>query len=193
LIAVSDLVRRFFLLCVGIVFALSFAFKRYIDTPRGRYNFDARLLKLPIFGQLFCKVAVVKFARTLATLVKSGVPILNSLEIVARTAGNKVIEEAVENSRKSIREGEPISQPLTKSKVFPPMVVRMIDIGEQTGKLEHMLNKIADFYDDQVDAMVSGITSLIEPLVIAFLGIVIGGIVIALFLPIFKVTQLIAR
>ena len=140
---------------------------------------------------LFRKVVVAKFSRTLATLVKSGVPILNALEIVGKTSGNLVIEETVTNARTSIREGEPISEPLAKSGAFPPMVVRMISVGEQTGQLEKMLNKIADFYDEQVDAAVSGLTSMIEPLVIAFLGIIVGGIVIALFLPIFKITQLI--
>ena len=145
---------------------------------------------MPIFGVIFKKVAVSKFSRTLSTLVKSGVPILSALEIVGKTAGNKVIENAVDKVRASIREGENITDPLTESKVFPPLVTRMIAVGEQTGELEKMLTKIADFYDDQVDAAVSGITSLIEPLVIAFLGIVIGTIVICMFLPIFKLSSL---
>jgi len=148
-------------------------------------------LRAPIFGPLFRKVVVAKFSRTLATLVKSGVPILNALEIVGKTAGNMVVEKAVTDARASIREGEPISEPLSRSGAFPPMVVRMISVGEQTGQLEKMLNKIADFYDEQVDAAVSGLTSMIEPLVIGFLGIIIGGIVVALFMPIFKITELI--
>ena len=139
------------------------------------------------------KVAVAKFTRTLSTLVKSGVPILTSLDIVGKTSGNKVIEEAVVKVRSSIRDGESIAEPLANSGVFPPMVVRMVAVGEKTGELEKMLSKIADFYDEQVDAAVSGLTSMIEPLIIAFLGIVIGGIVIALFLPIFKITELVAR
>jgi type IV pilus assembly protein PilC len=138
------------------------------------------------------KVAVAKFSRTFSTLIKSGVPILNALDIVAKTAGNKIIEEVVQKSRDGVRQGEPINQSLEKSKVFPPMVVRMISVGEKTGELEKMLGKIASFYEDQVDNAVSGLTSIIEPVVIAFLGIVIGGIVVALFLPIFKISELIA-
>jgi type IV pilus assembly protein PilC len=146
---------------------------------------------MPLFGPLLRKVVVAKFSRTLSTLVRSGVPILNALEIVGKTSGNLVVEEAVMNARTSIKEGEPIADPLSKSGVFPPMVVRMISVGEQTGQLEKMLTKIADFYDEQVDAAVSGLTSMIEPVVIGFLGIIIGGIVIALFMPIFKITELI--
>lgn len=192
LITISDLFRKFFFLLIGLLIGLAILFKRYISTKKGRHNFDNRKLKMPVLGILFRKVAIAKFARTFSTLVKSGVPILNSLEIVGKTSGNKIIEEAVNNCRQAIRDGEPIAQPLTNSGVFPPMVTRMISIGEKTGKLEYMLTKIADFYDEQVDSAVSGLVSMIEPLVIAFLGIVIGGIVIALFLPIFKITQLVA-
>ncbi|MGE5280364.1 MAG: type II secretion system F family protein [Deltaproteobacteria bacterium] len=191
LIGISNALRHFFLYIVIAFVVVVFLLKRFVDTPRGRRWFDYRTLKLPIFGPLMRKVVVAKFSRTLATLVKSGVPILNALDIVGKTAGNVVVEEAVNNARDSIREGEPIADPLAKSGVFPPMVVRMISVGEQTGQLEKMLNKIADFYDEQVDAAVSGLTSMIEPLVIGFLGIIIGGIVIALFMPIFKITQLI--
>lgn len=193
LIGVSDFMRRNFYLGVIGFFIFAVAFRKYITTPRGRYQFDSTLLKLPVFGQLFRKVAIAKFSRTLATLVRSGVPIINALNIVGKTAGNKVVEENVINACTSIREGEPIAGPLSKGKIFPPMVVRMISVGEQTGELEKMLNKISDFYDEQVDAAVSGLVSMIEPLVIAFLGIVIGGIVIALFLPIFKITELLGR
>ncbi|OIO35732.1 MAG: hypothetical protein AUJ74_05090 [Candidatus Omnitrophica bacterium CG1_02_44_16] len=191
LIGISDALRRFFLFFVIIFTVLVFLFKKYINTPKGRFQFDHNLLRAPIFGPLFRKVVVAKFSRTLATLVKSGVPILNALEIVGKTAGNMVVEKAVTDARASIREGEPISEPLSRSGAFPPMVVRMISVGEQTGQLEKMLNKIADFYDEQVDAAVSGLTSMIEPLVIGFLGIIIGGIVVALFMPIFKITELI--
>jgi type IV pilus assembly protein PilC len=170
-----------------------FFLKKYISTEKGRYNFDNHKLKMPILGPLFRKLAVAKFSRTFSTLVKSGVSVLNALEIVSRTSGNKVIEEAVLNCSKSVRDGEPISRPLAKSGVFPPMVCRMISVGEQTGQLEKMLTKIADFYDEQVDAAAAGLTSLIEPLVIAFLGVVIGGIVVALFLPIFKMTELLGK
>jgi type IV pilus assembly protein PilC len=191
LIGISDILRKFFLYIVIAFAALIFLFKKYINTPKGRFQFDYNILRAPVFGPLLRKVVVAKFSRTLATLVKSGVPILNALEIVGKTAGNVVVEKAVTDARVSIREGEPISEPLSKSGVFPPMVVRMISVGEQTGQLEKMLNKIADFYDEQVDAAVSGLTSMIEPLVIGFLGIIIGGIVVALFMPIFKITELI--
>lgn len=191
LILISDTLRRFFPFVVGGFVIIGFVFKKYIDTPRGRYQLDTGLLRMPLFGPLLRKVVVAKFSRTLSTLVRSGVPILNALEIVGKTSGNLVVEEAVMNARTSIKEGEPIADPLSKSGVFPPMVVRMISVGEQTGQLEKMLTKIADFYDEQVDAAVSGLTSMIEPVVIGFLGIVIGGIVIALFMPIFKITELI--
>lgn len=193
LIGISDLLRHYFIYLVAILGVSGYLFKRYINTKKGRYNFDAQLLKVAVLGPLLRKVAVAKFARTFSTLVKSGVTILNALEIVAKTSGNKVVEEAVVNSRVAVREGEPIFQPLHKSGVFPSMVCRMIGIGEQTGQLEKMLSKIADFYDEQVDSAVAALTSLIEPLVIAFLGIIVGGIVVALFLPIFKVTELIGK
>jgi type IV pilus assembly protein PilC len=144
---------------------------------------------MAIFGPLMLKVAVSKFSRTLATLVRSGVPILSSLEIVAKTSGNRRVELVIRSLMDSVKKGETISGQLAKSNVFPPMVVRMIAVGEETGELEEMLIKIADFYDTQVDAAVEGLTSLIEPLIIVFLGVVIGGIVIAMFLPILTLTQ----
>jgi type IV pilus assembly protein PilC len=193
LIFVSDSLRSMFLYIVIGASVVIFTLRRYIKTAQGRNLFDRMILRLPVIGQILRKVAVAKFTRTLSTLVKSGVPILVSLEIVSRTSGNTVIEKALEEVRKSIKEGENIAVPLAKSGAFPPMVVRMISVGEQTGELEKMLSKIADFYDDQVDAAVSGLTSLIEPLIIGFLGLVIGGIVIAMFLPVFKMTELIAR
>ena len=193
LIMVSDTIRNMFLYVVAGVSVFIFALRKYMKTRQGRENFDRLLLSMPVLGQLFRKVAVAKFTRTLSTLVKSGVPILVSLEIVGKTAGNTVIEKAVENVRNGIREGENIADPLAKSGAFPPMVVRMIKVGEQTGELEKMLTKIADFYEDQVDVAVSGLTSLIEPLIISFLGVVIGGIVIAMFLPVFKLTEIIAH
>lgn len=191
LIGISDFLSKYFWWWLIALVLLAILFKKYIDTEKGHYNFDAFKLRLPVLGMLFRKVAIAKFARTFSTLVKSGVAILNALEIVAKTSGNKIVEEAVSECRTAVRNGESISQPLVKSGVFPPMVCRMIGVGEQTGQLEKMLSKIADFYDSQVDAAVSALTSMIEPLVIGFLGIVIGGIVIALFLPIFKVTELI--
>ncbi|MCM8758138.1 MAG: type II secretion system F family protein [Candidatus Omnitrophica bacterium] len=193
LITISDYLRRFFFYFIFILIVGVAIFRRYINTPQGRYKFDKKKLDLPILGILFRKVAIAKFSRTLSTLVKSGVNILNALEIVGKTSGNKVIEEAVDKARQAIREGETISKPLSESGVFPPMVTRMISVGEKTGQLEEMLIKIADFYEEQVDSAVSGLVSMIEPLIIVFLGIVIGGIVISLFMPIFKITELIAH
>ena len=193
LIFLSDVLRRYFLFMLGALAVFIFLFKGYIRTQNGRYKFDYFKLKLPVLGELFRKISVAKFSRTLSTLVRSGVSVLSALDIVSKTSGNKVVEEAVLNCCSAVRDGESIAKPLLKSKVFPPMVCRMISVGEQTGQLEKMLGKIADFYDEQVDAATSALTSLIEPLVIAFLGIVVGGIVISLFLPIFKITQLIAH
>lgn len=191
LIAISDAVRKYFPVVAIALVAVGFFVSRYIRTEKGRLAYDLLLLRMPIFGLLFKKVAISKFTRTLSTLIKSGVPILNSLDIVGKTAGNKAIELAVETVRANVREGESIADPLARSKLFPPMVVRMISVGEQSGQLEKMLTKIADFYDEQVDAAVSGLTSLIEPIIIAFLGIVIGTVVICMFLPIFKISTIV--
>ncbi|MEW5758392.1 MAG: type II secretion system F family protein [Candidatus Omnitrophota bacterium] len=192
LIAASDLLRYNFLLTVIILIISAFLFKKYVNTEKGKYNFHKIILKAPIFGPLFRNMAVAKFSRTFSTLVKSGVPILTALEIVSKTSGNKIVEEAIEKSRVSIKEGEPIAKPLMESRIFPPMVTRMISVGEQTGELEKMLGKIADFYEEQVDITLANLSNMIEPLVIVFLGTVIGGIVVALFLPIFKITSLIS-
>jgi len=191
LIGVSDFFRRYFFLFIVVLIVGAFLFKQYISTEKGRYRFDKKKLQIPVLGVLFRKIAIARFSRTFSTLVKSGVNILNALEIVGKTSGNKVMEEAVYKCRQAIKEGETIANPLSNSGVFPTMVCRMISVGEKTGQLENMLAKIADFYEEQVDATVAGLVSLIEPMVIAFLGIVIGGIVISLFMPIFKITELI--
>jgi type IV pilus assembly protein PilC len=191
LISLSDFLSQYLPFEIMAALGGGIFLKKYIRTPPGRKQWDHAKLNMPIFGPIFRKVAVSKFTRTFSTLVKSGVPILTSLEIVGKTSGNTVIEEAVLSVRSSIREGECIADPLGKSKVFPPMVIRMIAVGEKSGELEKMLTKVADFYDEQVDAAVKGLTSLIEPLIIAFVGLVIGGIVIAMFLPIFKLTTLV--
>ncbi|MFA5356591.1 MAG: type II secretion system F family protein [Candidatus Omnitrophota bacterium] len=193
LIETSNLLGRYFLFIVALFIILGLLFKKYIATRKGRYYFDSWKLNMPVFGPLFQKVALAKLTRTFATLVKSGISILNALDIVGKSSGNKVIEEAIFDCRSAVREGELISRNLAKSKVFPIMVTRMIGVGEQTGQLEKMLSKIADFYDEQVDAAVTAITSTIEPIVISFLGIVIGGIVVSLFLPIFSITELISQ
>ncbi len=160
-------------------------------TENGKRMIDAILLKFPIFGVLLKKVAVAKFTRTLGTLVSSGVPILDGLEITAKTAGNKVIEYSVMDVRRAVSEGKTLEEPLSKAKVFPPMVTHMIAVGESTGALDAMLSKIADFYDDEVDASVSNLTAMMEPLLMVFLGTTIGFIVIAMYLPIFKLITLI--
>ncbi|MFH1776808.1 MAG: type II secretion system F family protein [Candidatus Omnitrophota bacterium] len=193
LIMISDVIRHYFLVLVALLVVIGVIVSRYIMTPRGRKQFDAISLKVPVFGILVQKVAIARFSRTLSTLVRSGVPILGALEIVAKTAGNKIVEEAVDSVRVGIREGENIAGPLSTCKVFPPMVTRMISVGEETGEIEKMLTKIADFYEEQVDVTVSSLTSLIEPIVIVFLGVVVGSIVIAMFLPIFKITELIGQ
>ena len=167
-----------------------FSLVRWHKTEKGALILDGALLRLPIFGELLRKVAISRFSRTLATLIQSGVPILESLDIVKKTIGNRVIEIVVENVKNNVREGTSIVAPLSKSGVFPPMVVRMISIGEKSGEMEKMLLKVAEFYDDQVDAAVDGLTSVIEPLIIGFLGIIVGFIVIALFFPIIGITQI---
>lgn len=189
LIRVSNFMKKYFFLILLAAAAALFSFGRWKKTKAGCFIWDSFKLKLPIFGNLFLKVAVSKFCRTLATLVKSGVPILSSMEIVASTSGNSQLERLLLGIRSSITKGEGLSGPLSKSSLLPPMVVRMIAVGEETGELEKMLVKISDFYDAQVDSMVSSLTSLIEPLVIAFLGIVVGGIVVCMFLPILTLTQ----
>ncbi len=165
--------------------AVIFAIRRYYGTLSGRKNIDSMLLRSPVLGDLLRKSAVSRFTRTLGTLISSGVSILEGLEITARTAGNMVIHDAVMTSRQSIAGGETIAAPLEKSKVFPPMVISMIAVGEQTGGLDEMLSKIADFYDEEVDVAVSALLSLMEPMMIVFLGVVVGGMVIAMYLPIF--------
>jgi len=172
---------------IGIGFGvIVYSIKRWYKTPGGRKAIDKFLLKLPVFGDLIRKAAVAKFTRTLGTLISSGVPILEGLVIVSRTAGNKVVEEALMTARQSISEGKTVAEPLGRSKVFPPMVVQMISVGETTGALDAMLGKIADFYDDEVEAAVAALTSLLEPMLMVFLGVTIGTIVIAMYLPIFQ-------
>ena len=169
---------------VGIV-AIAYAFKTYYATAGGRHAIDAITLKLPVLGLIMRKIAVARFCRTLSTLLSSGVPILDGLDITARTAGNAIIEEAIQLTRKSIERGETISAPLKETGVFPPMVTQMISVGETTGALDTMLSKIADFYEEEVDTAVAGLLTLLEPIMIAFLGGAVGGIVIAMYLPIF--------
>ena len=185
-INLSEFVKSYILYIIGAMFAIGVAIKKFHDTENGARIIDRLLLRAPIFGPLLKKVSVAKFTRTLGTLLRSGVPIIESLNVAAGTAGNKVIEDAIFSVRSSISEGKTIAQPLQESGVFPNMVVQMIAVGETTGALDEMLNKIADFYDDEVDAAVDALTSAIEPLMIVFLGGTIGSIIIAMYLPIFK-------
>ena len=192
LIDVSDAVRRYFIIVVGLLGLMVFALSRLAKTDKGRYFFDKLKLKVPIFGPLIRKVAISKFTRTFSTLIKSGVPILASLDIVGKTSGNMVVEKAVEDVKTNVRDGENIAEPLARSGIFPPMVVRMVSVGEKSGELEKMLTKVSEFYDAQVDTAVSGLTSMIEPLIIAFLGVIIGTIVICMFLPIFRISEIVS-
>ncbi len=184
-IAASNGIVRFGpLIIVGIAAGL-YGLKQYYATPNGRRTIDAIVLKMPILGLLMRKIAVARFCRTLSTLLASGVSILEALDITARTAGNAIVEDAIQTTRKSIERGETIAQPLKDTAVFPPMVVQMIGVGEATGALDTMLGKIADFYEEEVDVAVAGLLTLMEPLMIAFLGGIVGGIVIAMYMPIF--------
>jgi type IV pilus assembly protein PilC len=181
----SNSLVSYFPILAGTLVAVGWAFRTYYKTDGGRHVIDATVLKLPILGLIMRKISVARFCRTLATLISSGVPILDGLEITAKTAGNAIVEDAIMSTRKSIEHGETISAPLKETAVFPPMVVQMIGVGEATGALDTMLAKIADFYEEEVDTAVAGLLTLLEPIMIAILGVVVGGIVIAMYLPIF--------
>ncbi len=178
--------KHYFPFIVGFINAVVAGFKWFHGTKKGRVMVDKTTLKLPVFGDLLRKVAVARFSRTLATMITSGVPILDALDIVAKAAGNKVIEAAINETRQSISEGKTMAEPLEESGVFPSMVCQMISVGEATGAMDAMLNKIADFYDDEVDAAVGALTALMEPMMMVFLGVIIGGLVVAMYLPVFK-------
>ena len=184
--AVSVVIRRFWYLVIGGLIALVVGLRRYLRTSSGRAMYDRLKLRLPVLGELNRKIVVARFSRTLGTLIASGVPIMQSLEVVAKAIDNTVIAQAVDAVRASIREGQSISIPLQFSGVFPPMVVQMAKVGEETGALEQMLNKVADFYDIEVETTVQSLTSLLEPLLIIFMGVVVGAMVISLYLPIFS-------
>ncbi len=185
-IALSNFLLKYIIVIIIACFAVVTAIKKYYATPGGRKKMDALFLKAPIAGPLIRKVSVAKFTRTLGTMVSSGVPIMDGLEIVAKTAGNKIVEEAIYGVRQAISEGKTMAEPLQACGIFPPMVVQMIAVGEATGAMDAMLTKIADFYDDEVDDAVSAMTSMMEPLLMVFLGTTVGGLVVAMYLPIFK-------
>jgi type IV pilus assembly protein PilC len=185
-VALSEMVQSKILYIIGAVIIFSIAFKKFYATEKGKDRIDDLLLKIPVFGVLLRKVAVAKFTRTMGTMLSSGVAILEALDIVAKTSGNRTIEKAIYKVRSGIAEGRTMADPLAESKVFPPMVCQMISVGESTGALDSMLEKIADFYDEEVDQAVENLTSLIEPFMLVFLGVTIGGLVVAMYLPIFK-------
>ncbi len=192
IVNISAFMRNNVIFIIAAIFIISFTLKKtYQKSDKAHHFFDSMFLKMPIFGMLLRKVAVAKFTRTLGTMISSGVPILTSLEIVARTAGNVVIEKAILSTRESISQGKTIAEPLMESGIFPAMVVQMIAVGETTGALDDMLNKIADFYDDEVDAAVSAITSLIEPLLMVFLGGILGTMIVGMYLPIFMLGEVV--
>ena len=182
----SRFIGNFWWLILLVVVGAIFAIRQYYQTDAGRYQIDKLMLKLPVIGQLLRKIAVARFCRTLATLLSSGVAILESLDITARTSGNAVLEEAILQVRKEVEEGKNLAEPLARTEQFPPMVCQMIGVGEQTGAMDTMLSKIADFYEDEVDAAIEGMMALLEPVMIAFLGVIIGVIVVAMYLPMFS-------
>ncbi len=186
-IALSNFIVKYLGVIIGLLFAGIAVFKKYYATKNGRYQVDRLALKAPVMGPLIRKVSVAKFTRTLGTMISSGVPIMDGLEIVAKTAGNKIVEDAIYGVRQAISEGRTIAEPLAACGVFPPMVVQMIAVGEATGAMDTMLNKIADFYDDEVDAAVGAMTAMLEPILMLFLGTTVGGLVVAMYLPIFKI------
>lgn len=185
-INLSNALKKYGIFMAMGIFALFTMIKKYYGTPGGRLKIDALLLKAPVISDLIRKSAVARFTRTLGTMISSGVQILDGLEIVSKTAGNKVIENAIMEARISISQGKTIAEPIGQSGVFPPMVVQMIAVGEATGAMDNMLNKIADFYEEEVDAAVDALTAMIEPLLMVFLGTALGGLIISMYLPIFK-------
>jgi type IV pilus assembly protein PilC len=191
LLGVSDAVRTKWWLFLVVIIGIVFAFRRYKATPAGRATVDAFKLRIPIFGPLFHKTALARFSSTLGMLLRSGVPILQALDIVSETVGNRVISKAVSDVQGSVREGESIAKPLSKHPVFPPMVVQMLAVGEETGAVDVMLDKVADFYNSEVSAAVDALTSLIEPLLIAIIGGAVGAAVISLYMPMFNIINLI--
>lgn len=189
LFAASDFVVGYWWALAGAVVGGLIALRRYIRTPKGRYQYDYLKLKVPLIGELVLKLAVARFARTFGTLVASGVPLMRTLEIVGETSGNAVLATAIEGTRSSIREGQPLSTPFAATGLFPPMVIHMMDIGEESGRLSEMMVRIADFYEQEVDAAIKGLTSMIEPLLIVFLGGIVGFIAISIMMPMFKLVS----
>jgi type IV pilus assembly protein PilC len=192
-IMISNIIIHYFLLLVVAIALIVIGLKYYYKTPSGRLTMDTFILKIPIIGDMLRKVAVARFCRTLGTLTSSGVPILEGMDITARTAGNMVIQNAIMKSREAVEQGRNIAGPLAETKVFPPMVIQMVGVGEATGALDAMLSKVADFYEDEVDNAVAAMTAMMEPLIIAILGGVIGFIVVAMYMPIFNLANVMGK
>lgn len=193
LVNTSRFLQKSWYIAGGAIFLVINGIKMWGKTEKGSYMLDGFLLRMPVFGELVKKASVAKFSRTLGTLLKSGVPILEALETVAKTAGNKVVEEVINGARASIREGQGMTEPLKKGGVFPPMVIQMVSVGEETGKIDEMLMRAADFYEEEVDTAVEGLSSILEPIIIVFLGVSIGTIVIAMFMPMFDLGNVVSE
>ncbi|MEZ4651141.1 MAG: type II secretion system F family protein [Candidatus Eisenbacteria bacterium] len=191
-LGLSNFLKGFWWALIGGIVGIVFTLRRIYKTETGRMKFDAFFLKMPVFGTILRKASIARFTRTLGTMISSGVPILSALDITARTAGNKVIEQAILMTKASIGEGETIAAPLKESKVFPPMVVQMISVGEETGALDKMLDKIANFYDEEVNVAVDTLTSIIEPIMIVVMGTLVGGMVVAMYMPMFKLINVVS-
>jgi type IV pilus assembly protein PilC len=190
-VAMSKFAQAYWWVIVAVIIAFVIILRQVYKTEKGRWMIDSAILKAPVFGPVMKKVAVARFSRTMATMMSSGVPILEGLNIVSKSAGNVVVEDALMKTRQAISEGRSIAEPLSETGIFPPMVVQMISVGEATGALDSMLNKIADFYDDEVDAAVDAMTALLEPVMMVFLGGIVGGMIIAMYLPIFKMASVV--
>jgi type IV pilus assembly protein PilC len=193
LVATSRFMQHYWWMMLLGIMGIRAAVTAFGKTPKGEYILDSLLLKIPVFGDLAKKSAVARFTRTLGTLLKSGVPILEALETVAKTSGNKVVEGVINGARASIREGQGMTEPLKKGDVFPPMVIQMVSVGEETGKIDEMLMRAADFYEEEVDTAVEGLSSAMEPLIIVFLGVSIGTIVVAMFMPMFDLGNVVSN
>jgi type IV pilus assembly protein PilC len=191
-INISNFFRAYFMYMAVALVGVGVAIKMYYKTEHGRFNIDGLMLKLPVMGDLIRKVAVARFSQNMSILLSSGVPILDGLAITAKTAGNKVVEKAIMTARISISQGKTVAEPLTESKIFPPMVCQMVAIGENTGALDAMLKKVAEFYEEEVDTAVANLTALMEPMIMVVLGVILGGLVVSMYLPIFQLGSLVS-
>ena len=191
-INISNWFRAYFIYLVFVLAGIGVAVRMYYKTEQGKVTIDGFMLKLPVIGDLLRKVAVARFSQNMSILLNSGVPILDGLAITAKTSGNKVVERSIMNARISISQGRTVSEPLAESKIFPPMVCQMVAIGENTGKLDEMLKRVADFYEEEVDNAVANLTALMEPVIMVVLGVILGGLVISMYLPIFQLGTLIS-